>query len=102
MNWYSRSILNRIFTIVFLANLVIAIVAGLYFKTSLDTGDDYSSLVGSEMVHALEAQDILANFKTQVQEWKNVLIRGEDEGQRKNTGAASRSGRQTFNRNWMT
>ena len=82
MNWYSRSILNRILTIVFLANLVIAIVAGLYFKTSLDTGDDYSSLVGSEMVHALEAQDILANFKTQVQEWKNVLIRGEDEGQR--------------------
>jgi len=82
MNWYSRSILNRILTIVFVANLVIALVAGLYFKTSLDTGDDYSSLVGSEMVHALEAQDILANFKTQVQEWKNVLIRGDDDGQR--------------------
>ena len=82
MNWYSRSILNRILTIVFVANLVIAIVAGFYFKTSLDTGDDYSSLVGNEMASALEAQDILANFKTQVQEWKNVLIRGDDAGQR--------------------
>ena len=82
MNWYSRSILNRILTIVFIANLVIATVAGFYFQTSLQTGDDYSSLVGSEMVHALEAQDILASFKTQVQEWKNVLIRGDDDGQR--------------------
>lgn len=82
MNWYSRSILNRILTIVFVANLVIAIVAGFYFKASLETGDNYSGLVGSEMVHALEAQDILATFKTQVQEWKNVLIRGDDDGQR--------------------
>ncbi len=82
MNWYSRSILNRILTIVLIANLVIALFAGLYFKTSLEAGNDYSSLVGSEMVHALEAQDTLATFKTQVQEWKNVLIRGDDDGQR--------------------
>ena len=34
------------------------------------------------MVQALQAQDILSDFKTQVQEWKNVLIRGADTGQR--------------------
>ncbi|WP_375169622.1 methyl-accepting chemotaxis protein [Marinobacter sp.] len=82
MNWFSRSILHRILTIVLVANLVITVVAGFYFKMSLDTGEDYSNLVGREMVHALESQDILANFKTQVQEWKNVLIRGADDRQR--------------------
>lgn len=82
MSWYSRSILNRILTIVFVANLIVAVFAGFYFKMSLEARDDYSSLIGSEMVHALEAQDILTDFKTQVQEWKNVLIRGSDDSQR--------------------
>lgn len=81
MNWYLCSIFNCIFIIVFVVNLVIVIVVGFYFKIFLDIGDDYSSLVGSEMVYVLEVQDIFVNFKIQVQEWKNVLIWGDDVGQ---------------------
>ncbi|MDX1754568.1 MAG: methyl-accepting chemotaxis protein [Marinobacter sp.] len=81
MNWYSRSILNRVLTIVLAANLVVAAVAAFYFSYSLQAKDDYDHLAGRQMVSALEAQDILITFKTQVQEWKNVLIRGADPDQ---------------------
>jgi len=81
MNWYSRSILNRVLTIVLAVNLMIGVVASVYLVYSLQVKDDYNQLVGTEMVSALESQEILANFKTQVQEWKNVLIRGADSSQ---------------------
>ncbi|KAA1170584.1 methyl-accepting chemotaxis protein [Marinobacter salinexigens] len=82
MAWYSRSILNRMLTIVLTANIIVGIVAGIYFNTSLESKDEYNHLVSVEMTQALEAQDILIAFKTQVQEWKNVLIRGADDQQR--------------------
>lgn len=82
MAWYSRSILNRVLTIVLTANIIVGIVAGIYFNASLQSKDEYNHLVSVEMTQALEAQDILIAFKTQVQEWKNVLIRGADDKQR--------------------
>ena len=82
MNWHSRSILNRILTIVVSANLAVVLVAAFYLSYSLDAKNSYHRLASGEMVLALEAQDILSDFKTQVQEWKNVLIRGGDAGQR--------------------
>lgn len=82
MRWYTKSILNRILTIVVVVNLLIAVVAGTYFSNSLGTQEQYDELVSKRVVHALEAQEILVQFKTQVQEWKNVLIRGSDDDQR--------------------
>ena len=82
MNWYFRSILNRVLTIVIATNLVVALAAGYSLKNALDANDDYSRLAGAEMPLALEAQDILVAFKTQVQEWKNVLLRGADDSRR--------------------
>lgn len=83
MNWYSRSILNRVLSVVIASNLVVILVAGYYFNYSLQAKNNYHRLASQQMVRALEAQDILSEFKTQVQEWKNVLIRGSDAGQRK-------------------
>jgi len=82
MNWYFRSILNRVLTIVVVANLIIALAATYNLKTTLRTNAAYNHLAGTQMPLALEAQDILVAFKTQVQEWKNVLLRGGDSGQR--------------------
>ena len=76
MNWYSKSILNRILSVVLAANLIIVALTVVYLNFSLRVKDDFSGLVSEEMVRALETQDILVAFKTQVQEWKNVLIRG--------------------------
>ncbi len=78
MGWYSKSILNRVLLVVLAANLVVAAVAVIYLNFSLKVKDDFSELVGNRMVTALESQDVLSEFKTQVQEWKNVLIRGSD------------------------
>ncbi|AOY88328.1 methyl-accepting chemotaxis protein [Marinobacter salinus] len=78
MNWYSRSILNRVLSVVLAANLIVASVAVVYLSFSLRVKDDFNVLVSDQMVRALQSQDILSEFKTQVQEWKNVLIRGAD------------------------
>ena len=82
MQWYTKSILNRILTVVSLANILIAAMAAVYFNSSLKVQEQYDHLVSIEMVQAIQAQDILSDFKTQVQEWKNVLIRGADSSQR--------------------
>ncbi|RBP76924.1 hypothetical protein [Marinobacter nauticus] len=66
MRWYNKSILNRILTIIVVSNLLIAIVAGIYFNRSLSSQDEYEHLISDEIVLALEAQDILSDFKTQV------------------------------------
>lgn len=82
MHWYSQSILNRILTIVLAVNIVIGLMAATYLTYSVKVKNDYDQLVGNEMVSALDTEEVLANFKTQVQEWKNVLLRGSDEDQR--------------------
>ncbi|MAA63658.1 MAG: methyl-accepting chemotaxis protein [Alteromonadaceae bacterium] len=82
MQWYSRSILNRILSVVLAINLLIAAVAGYYFVYTIEVKDSYSSLASDDLGQAITSLDVLTEFKTQVQEWKNVLIRGGDASQR--------------------
>ncbi|MFL1406478.1 methyl-accepting chemotaxis protein [Marinobacter sp. M1N3S26] len=84
MNLISRSILGRVLSVVLAANLLVAICAIFYFSHSLSSNREYHALASEKMVHALQAESVLNRFKTQVQEWKNVLIRGGDDDQRAN------------------
>ena len=66
MSLFSRSILARVLSVVLAANLLVAICALLYFSHSLSSNREYHALASDQMVNALEAEDILNQFKTQL------------------------------------
>ena len=76
------SIARQVLMVILMANIAIAVVAGVYLSYSLSVTDSFSRLTSRDMKAAIETQEVLSDFKTQVQEWKNVLLRGNDPGQR--------------------
>ena len=81
MSWITRSISNRLFA-VSLSGLAILLAIAITSITRLtDSLDEHQNLV-QEMEHALQIERLNKQFKTQVQEWKNVLIRGSDDNNR--------------------
>ncbi|XOZ33003.1 methyl-accepting chemotaxis protein [Halomonadaceae bacterium KBTZ08] len=76
------SIARQVLVAILVANVAVAVVAGAYLSYSLSVTESFSRLTSQDMRAATEAQSVLADFKTQVQEWKNVLLRGHDQSQR--------------------
>ncbi len=63
--------------------MLAAMLAGLSGIQRLNaSAQDYAEFVSIEMAQERMAAQVLVEFKTQVQEWKNVLLRGRDEAQR--------------------
>lgn len=82
MTFFSKSISRQVTGLILAVNLVIGAVAGSFLVYSLNITEKFSFVLEEELSRANEAQAILIDFKTQVQEWKNVLIRGADDDQR--------------------
>lgn len=76
------SIARQVLVAILVTNVAVAVVAGAYLSYSLSVTESFSRLSSQDMRAATEAQSVLADFKTQVQEWKNVLLRGHDQSQR--------------------
>ncbi|WP_242441618.1 HAMP domain-containing protein [Pseudoalteromonas piscicida] len=72
------------------AKLITAVTAGLVVMlvgamitviTMKQVSEQYDALIDNELAAREQINLVLDDFKTQVQEWKNVLIRGSERGQ---------------------
>tara|TARA_R110002153_G_scaffold27063_5_gene84097 strand:- start:1334 stop:2974 length:1641 start_codon:yes stop_codon:yes gene_type:complete len=69
---------NKVLLLLLGAMSVILITVFIGFSSIKDATTAYGESVNEEAIIMLEVADLNIRFKTQVQEWKNTLIRGND------------------------
>ena len=76
------SIRGRLALLVVLLAGTVVLVGALFTRALARTVDDYDRLLAGEVAARERARTTQLAFKKQVQEWKNVLLRGADSAQR--------------------
>jgi len=75
MSWIRSSLFNQLLVII-VGGCALILAAALYYYSNVTEGiDSYRRLIEKEVSHRHEVALVLADFKVQVQEWKNVLLR---------------------------
>jgi methyl-accepting chemotaxis protein len=69
---------NKVLLLLVCAMSVILITIFIGLSSIKDAMNEYGDSVNQEAIIMLEVADLNVMFKTQVQEWKNTLIRGND------------------------
>ncbi|MCX4028372.1 HAMP domain-containing protein [Endozoicomonas sp. SM1973] len=81
MEWLKQSLVVKIFSLFIVGLILIFAVSEWGFLRFSHTVDQHQTLLNQEFNNALTITQINLEFKRQVQEWKNVLIRGSDASQ---------------------
>lgn len=78
MHVFRNHIRNKLLLLLFFALSVMLITVFWGFSSMKGIMSDYSDEVNQEAIIMSEVAELNVKFKTQVQEWKNTLIRGND------------------------
>ena len=82
MDWLNQSILRKLSATILLgAFFILSAALFSYLSTNKSIGV-YDSLIHEDFENERAIKYLLIDFKTQVQEWKNTLLRGADNEQR--------------------
>lgn len=82
MDWLNQSILRKLSATILLgAFFILSAALFSYLSTNKSIGV-YDSLIHEDFENERAINHLLIDFKTQVQEWKNTLLRGADNEQR--------------------
>jgi methyl-accepting chemotaxis protein len=82
MHWFNRSIFNKLLAIIVSTSTLILLTALFSAGSARSRFADYNQLLHHDVANAQQIQTVLSEFQTQVQEWKNVLLRGHKEADR--------------------
>lgn len=78
MQFIRSQVRNKILLLLVCAMTVVLITVFIGFSSIQGAVTNYGKDVNQEVTIMLEVADLNVKFKTQVQEWKNTLIRGND------------------------
>ena len=78
MQFIRSQVRNKVLLLLVCAMSVVLVTVFIGFSSIKGAMTDYGGNVNQEVAIMLEVADLNVKFKTQVQEWKNTLIRGND------------------------
>jgi methyl-accepting chemotaxis protein len=82
MNWLNKSIANKLMATIILGALVVVLAALFSYTQTKNSVAKYDSLLEHNIANERQISGMLILFQTQVQEWKNTLLRGADSEKR--------------------
>lgn len=82
MNFIVNSVRNKLLSVLIIGAIVVSAIAGTAVSLQNNQLDRFRDLINTDITIERDILALNSDFKTQVQEWKNVLLRGHKQGDR--------------------